>query len=70
MHRCICIYMRKFNMNLPEDLHKRLKHYCVDHNTEMGEGPGGCQYIVIAAGGHGKASGTKLSDAVIAYALP
>jgi len=29
--------MRQFNMNLPEDLHKRLKHYCVDHDTEMGE---------------------------------
>ena len=24
-------------MNLPEGLHKRLKHYCVDHDTEMGE---------------------------------
>ena len=32
---------------------------------------GGRQYIVICAGGHGKASNaTKLSDAVIAYALP
>ena len=30
---------------------------------------GGRQYIVIAAGGHGKL-GTKLGDAVIAYALP
>lgn len=29
--------MKKFNMNLPEELHKRLKHYCVDHDTEMGE---------------------------------
>ena len=29
--------MRKFNMNLPEELHKQLKHYCVDHDTEMGE---------------------------------
>jgi quinoprotein glucose dehydrogenase len=32
--------------------------------------PGGRQFIVIAAGGHGKAKGTKLSDAVIAFALP
>jgi len=29
--------MRKFSMNLPEELHKRLKHWCVDHDTEMGE---------------------------------
>lgn len=29
--------MRKFSMNLPEDLHKRLKHWCVDNDTEMGE---------------------------------
>ena len=29
--------MKKFNMNLPEELHKRLKHHCVDHDTEMGE---------------------------------
>ena len=28
---------KRFTMNLPEDLHKRLKHYCVDHDTEMGE---------------------------------
>jgi hypothetical protein len=28
--------MKKFNMNLPEDLHRRLKHYCVDHDTQMG----------------------------------
>ena len=33
----ICIDMRKFSMNLPEELHKRLKHWCVDHDTEMGE---------------------------------
>jgi quinoprotein glucose dehydrogenase len=32
--------------------------------------PGGRQFIVIAAGGHGKAKGTKLSDAVVAFALP
>jgi len=31
---------------------------------------GGRQYLVIAAGGHGKASNPKLSDAVIAFALP
>jgi metal-responsive CopG/Arc/MetJ family transcriptional regulator len=29
--------MRKFSMNLPEDLHKRLKHWCVDNDMEMGE---------------------------------
>jgi quinoprotein glucose dehydrogenase len=32
--------------------------------------PGGRQYIVVAAGGHAKATGTKLSDAVVAFALP
>jgi quinoprotein glucose dehydrogenase len=31
--------------------------------------PGGKQYVVIAAGGHGKL-GTKLGDSVIAFALP
>lgn len=24
-------------MNIPEELHKRLKHWCVDHDTEMGK---------------------------------
>jgi len=32
--------------------------------------PGGRQYVVVAAGGHGKAAGTRLSDALIAFALP
>jgi quinoprotein glucose dehydrogenase len=31
--------------------------------------PGGKQYVVIAAGGHGKL-GTKLGDALVAFALP
>jgi len=31
---------------------------------------GGRQFIVVAAGGHGKASNPKLSDAVVAFALP
>ena len=31
---------------------------------------GGRQFIVIAAGGHGKIAHPKLSDAVIAFALP
>jgi hypothetical protein len=29
--------MKKFSMNLPEELHKRLKHWCVDNDMEMGE---------------------------------
>ena len=29
--------MKQFNMNFPEDLHKQLKHWCVDHDIEMGE---------------------------------
>jgi quinoprotein glucose dehydrogenase len=37
--------------------------------TPMSYEIGGRQYIVIAAGGHGKLQ-TKLGDAVIAYALP
>jgi len=32
--------------------------------------PGGRQYVVVAAGGHGKANGIKLGDSVVAYALP
>jgi quinoprotein glucose dehydrogenase len=32
-------------------------------------GPDGRQFVVIAAGGHGRA-GTKLSDAIVAFALP
>jgi quinoprotein glucose dehydrogenase len=32
--------------------------------------PGGRQYVVIVAGGHAGAAGTKLGDAVVAYALP
>ena len=32
--------------------------------------PGGKQFVVVAAGGHGKIDGIKLSDAVVAYALP
>ncbi|HYA44222.1 MAG TPA: PQQ-binding-like beta-propeller repeat protein, partial [Acidimicrobiales bacterium] len=31
---------------------------------------GGRQFIVIAAGGHGKASQSRLSDAVVAFSLP
>jgi quinoprotein glucose dehydrogenase len=31
--------------------------------------PGGHQFVVVAAGGHGKAKGIKLGDAVVAYAL-
>jgi len=31
---------------------------------------GGRQYIVVAAGGHGKAAGTRLGDAVVAFTLP
>jgi quinoprotein glucose dehydrogenase len=31
---------------------------------------GGRQYVVLAAGGHGKAAGTKLGDSVVAFALP
>ncbi len=31
------MHMKKFRMNLPEELHKRLKHWCVDNDMEMGE---------------------------------
>jgi quinoprotein glucose dehydrogenase len=31
---------------------------------------GGRQYVVVAAGGHGKSKGVKLGDYVVAYALP
>ena len=29
--------MKKFTMNLSEEIHKELKHYCVDHDTDMAE---------------------------------
>jgi glucose dehydrogenase len=34
--------------------------------------PGGKQYVVIAAGGHGKIDGERkgLGDAIVAFALP
>ena len=32
--------------------------------------PGGRQYVVVAAGGHGKIDGIKLGDAVVAFSLP
>jgi quinoprotein glucose dehydrogenase len=32
--------------------------------------PGGRQYVVVAAGGHGKVNGIKLGDSVVAFALP
>ena len=31
---------------------------------------GGRQYVVVAAGGHGKAKGIKLGDYIVAFALP
>ena len=31
---------------------------------------GGRQYVVVAAGGHGKINGIKLGDSVVAFALP
>ena len=37
--------------------------------TPMSYAVGGRQYVVVAAGGHGKL-GTPLGDAVVAYALP
>ena len=32
--------------------------------------PGGKQFVVVAAGGHGNVSEEKLSDQIIAYTLP
>jgi quinoprotein glucose dehydrogenase len=32
--------------------------------------PGGRQYVVVAAGGHGKVKGLKLGDYLVAFALP
>ncbi|MGO9258731.1 MAG: pyrroloquinoline quinone-dependent dehydrogenase [Bryobacteraceae bacterium] len=32
--------------------------------------PGGRQYVVVAAGGHGKINGIRLGDSVVAFALP
>jgi quinoprotein glucose dehydrogenase len=32
--------------------------------------PTGKQYVVIAAGGHGKMEGEKLGDSLVAFALP
>ncbi len=32
--------------------------------------PGGRQYVVVSAGGHGKVDGVRLGDSVVAFALP
>ena len=29
--------MKRLLVSLPEETHKRLKHYCVDHETQMSE---------------------------------
>jgi quinoprotein glucose dehydrogenase len=62
---------------------EKLRAYDIENGREMwsGELPasaqstpmtysiGGKQYIVICAGGHGKA-GNKMGDSVVAFALP
>lgn len=29
--------MKRFQMNVPDELHKKMKLYCVEHNTQMTE---------------------------------
>jgi hypothetical protein len=29
--------MKRLIVSLPEETHKRLKHYCVDHETQMAD---------------------------------
>jgi quinoprotein glucose dehydrogenase len=61
-------YLRAFDVNTGTQLWQaRLP--AGGQATPMSYSVGGKQYVVIAAGGHGS-FGTKLSDHVIAYALP
>ena len=40
------------------------------HTDDVRARVGGRQYVVVAAGGHGKINGIKLGDYVVAFALP
>ncbi len=61
-------YLRAFDVETGDELWKaRLP--AGGQATPMTYRAGGRQYVVIAAGGHGRA-GTKLGDAIVAYALP
>jgi quinoprotein glucose dehydrogenase len=61
-------YLRAFDVETGEELWKaRLP--AGGQATPMTYRSGGRQYVVIAAGGHGRA-GTRLGDAIVAFALP
>jgi len=61
-------YLRAFDVETGEELWKgRLP--AGGQATPMTYRHEGRQYVVIAAGGHGRA-GTRLGDAIVAYALP
>jgi len=61
-------YLRAFDLGTGEELWKaRLP--AGGQATPMTYESGGKQYVVIAAGGHGRI-GTKLGDSVLAFALP
>lgn len=63
-------YLRAFDAETGEELWKgRLPAGGQATPMVYRSRPSGRQYVVIAAGGHGK-MGTKLGDAVVAFALP
>jgi quinoprotein glucose dehydrogenase len=63
-------YLRAFDVDTGKELWKaRLPAGAQATPMTYRLSENGKQYVVIAAGGHGKA-GTKLGDYVIAYALP
>jgi len=61
-------YLRAFDVETGEEVWKgRLP--AGGQATPMSYAAGGRQYVVIAAGGHGRA-GTRLGDSILAFALP
>jgi quinoprotein glucose dehydrogenase len=61
-------YLRAFDIDTGKELWK-FELPASAQATPMAYEAGGKQYVVIAAGGHGKL-GTKLGDALVAFALP
>jgi quinoprotein glucose dehydrogenase len=63
-------YLRAFDLETGEELWKgRLPAGGQATPMSYRVRPGGKQYVVIAAGGHGRA-GTRLGDFIVAFALP
>ena len=61
-------YLRAFDIDTGRELWKS-ELPASAQATPMSYQAGGKQYVVIAAGGHGKL-GTKLGDSLVAFSLP